>query len=604
MTINTATANPVAAAAEVERGMALIEVQSFTEARAAFEHAIDLDPNNAAAWNGVGRVHYNIGTPAESIAAYERSIALDPSDVHPYYGIGVLLSSQVGDYAGAIAAFERGLAALPDNALLAASIASTYARMGEIDEAVRRLEAIRAHDPNDRFAQGWLSLLYLHLGRYDDAIDAAERNVALGQGQDGHRMLGYAYALIGETGKAIAHFEAALALAPGDYEVAGALARQHRAAGRVGEAEALYRNAREQAVADGEYGLACLASVSGETDEALDLLEVALAKGQLQRGWARIDPEFAFIKGEPRFKALTGTESAAALVEDGMAHFHAGRYDDAQTAFDRALALDPNCGPAWHGIGWLRERTSTADEAIAAYERAIAVDPRYAAPYYGIGMVHAFMRGDYARARAAFQRGLEISQGEARFINQIGSTYARMGRFDDATATLRHALVLDPSNTHALGWLGMLSLRQGRYDDAIALYQRQIAAEPAHYAHRVLGYALELAGRRDEAIAHLERAVAMEPKDYEARAALARVYRAAGRAQEADEHERIARSEAYADNEYGQACFESVMGNADGAVSLLRTALDKRQERPGWARIDPEFVFISDDPRFQALVGE
>ena len=49
---------------------------------------------------------------------------------------------------------------------------------------------------------------------------------------------------------------------------------------------------------------ACFAAVSGETEEALALLEVALAKGQLQRGWARIDPEFAFIGDDPRFQRL------------------------------------------------------------------------------------------------------------------------------------------------------------------------------------------------------------------------------------------------------------------------------------------------------------
>jgi hypothetical protein len=35
---------------------------------------------------------------------------------------------------------------------------------------------------------------------------------------------------------------------------------------------------------------------------------------------------------------------------------------------------------------------------------------------------------------------------------------------------------------------------------------------------------------------------------------------------------------------------------------LLQVALDKGQLQPGWARIDPEFSYIKDDPRFQALL--
>ncbi len=293
-----------AAAAHVERGMALIESNQYIEAKAAFEDAIECDARNAAAWNGLGRVHYNIGTEAEAMDAYERSIALDPHDVHPYYGIGVFLSSRLGDYDGAIAAFERGLAAIPGNLLLADSIAATYARMGKVDEAVVRLEDARAKDPSDSFALGWLSLLYLHLGRYANAVEATARQIEFGDAQDGHRTAGYAYMLLGQPDKAMAHLEATISAAPSDYEVRGALARLYRQAGRGSEADEHYRIAQAQAQADGEYGLACLASVSGETDQAIALLEVGLAKAQVQRGWARIDPEFAFIQNDPRFKAL------------------------------------------------------------------------------------------------------------------------------------------------------------------------------------------------------------------------------------------------------------------------------------------------------------
>ena len=51
---------------------------------------------------------------------------------------------------------------------------------------------------------------------------------------------------------------------------------------------------------DDEYGQVCFEAVSGNTDKALVLLEVALAKGQVQPGWLRIDPEFAFANHSPR----------------------------------------------------------------------------------------------------------------------------------------------------------------------------------------------------------------------------------------------------------------------------------------------------------------
>lgn len=300
--------------------------------------------------------------------------------------------------------------------------------------------------------------------------------------------------------------------------------------------------------------------------------------------------------------AKTTISDAMQQVEVGMTHFHAGRYEQAQAAFDHALALDPNCAPAWHSIGWLRERTSTAEAALEAYERAIAIDPRYDAPHYGIGMVHVFMRYDYDQGLTAFQQGLKKSPDDVAFINQIGSTYALMGRFDEAAAAWQRALSLDPNSTHALGWLSMLYLRQKRFDEVMAMCRREIEIKPNHSAHRLLGFALELSGRPAEAGPQLEHAIALETKDYEARAALARLYRAAGRTTEADEHERIAREDSTADQEYGLACVEAVMRNADAALPLLKTAMEKHQARPGWVGIDPEFVFIDDDPRFKALL--
>ena len=298
----------------------------------------------------------------------------------------------------------------------------------------------------------------------------------------------------------------------------------------------------------------------------------------------------------------TVVTAAASQVEQGMTHFHANRYAEAQAAFELALALDPNYAPTWHSIGWLRERTSTAEDAFAAYERAIAIDPRYAAPHYGIGMVQVFMRYDYDQALVAFQQGLEKSPDDVAFINQIGSTYALMGRFDEASAAWQRALVLDPNSLHALGWLSMLYLRQKRFDDVRAMCQRKISIKPEHSDHRLLGFALELSGRRDEAIPQLRQAVVLEAKDYEARAALARLYREVGRLEEADEHEHIAREDSTEDKEYGLACVEAVMCNTDDAVRLLKIAMAQSQARPGWVGIDPEFVFIDDDRRFQAVM--
>jgi hypothetical protein len=75
-----------------------------------------------------------------------------------------------------------------------------------------------------------------------------------------------------------------------------------------------------------------------------------------------------------------------------------------------------------------------------------------------------------------------------------------------------------------------------------------------------------------------------------------------GNEQKAAEHYAIAAETARRDDEYGQACFEAVSGNLDKAIALLEVALKTGQVQAGWVRIDPEFAFIQDDPRFRALI--
>ena len=56
------------------------------------------------------------------------------------------------------------------------------------------------------------------------------------------------------------------------------------------------------------------------------------------------------------------------------------------------------------------------------------------------------------------------------------------------------------------------------------------------------------------------------------------------------------------ENEYNQACFESISGDADRAIALLEIALEKKQIQPVLVRSDPDLDFIRKDARFEELL--
>ena len=296
---------PDDAVLHVDLGMAYFEEGQLSEAAKAFHQALALNPKTAAAYNGLGRVAYHTGPPVAAVAGYEQAMALDPHYIAPIYGLGILYAAQLGDYEKAVDAFQRGLQHNPEDAFLIASLGSTYARMGQIEQALTLLQQATALDPANAFAESWLSILYLHDRRDDEAIAACQRELALHEAHSPHRILGLIYDAKGQIADAITELEKAIALDATDYEAQAALAKLYRIVGRHQEANEKLALAHDLAQADhAEYGQACVAAVSGDVDRAVALLEVALAKGLVQVGWVRIDPEFAFMQDDPRFQAL------------------------------------------------------------------------------------------------------------------------------------------------------------------------------------------------------------------------------------------------------------------------------------------------------------
>ena len=308
----------------------------------------------------------------------------------------------------------------------------------------------------------------------------------------------------------------------------------------------------------------------------------------------------AIVDAEATVKDNPGNFEA--YVDLGMAYFHAERFKDAMTAFQQAITINPSAARAHNGIGRVCYHTGPVQAAIEAYERAISLDRNYIDPYYGLGILYSAQVGDYEAAIRVFKRGLEHNPTEAFLMASLGSTYARAGEFTEAIHHLQQALELQPENDFAYSWLSIIYLHLKRYDDAIAACQHEIELADNHSARRVLGYAYILMGQNNQAIEQLERSIVLEPDDYEARAALAKTCATIGNQEKSQEHYAQAAELARRDDEYGQACFEAVSGNSDMAIQLLDVALQAGQVQPGWARIDPEFAFLQDDPRFKALM--
>ena len=81
-----------------------------------------------------------------------------------------------------------------------------------------------------------------------------------------------------------------------------------------------------------------------------------------------------------------------------------GRYDEALSAFDRAVEINPQYAMAWNNRGTTLASLGRYDEAILAYDRAIELNPQDPDSWYNKGvalnLLNRTVEADVALARA------------------------------------------------------------------------------------------------------------------------------------------------------------------------------------------------------------
>ena len=210
--------------------------------------------------------------------------------------------------------YRRALEQAPDSAELHLALAQLELAEGEFEAASASLERSRALDPRI-FALEMAAWIYNMQRRYDRARLELDRLVALRPDTLGYHISAQSvFENSGDHPRSFQHLKRVLELV--DYDAA-ALAEADRAFESGGLA-AVYRWLRvergelrnigqyQPPLANARYAI-----VSGEYDEALSLLEAAVAARQYELLWIRVDPKYDPIRDHPRFEAVVDAVVAA-----------------------------------------------------------------------------------------------------------------------------------------------------------------------------------------------------------------------------------------------------------------------------------------------------
>jgi tetratricopeptide (TPR) repeat protein len=123
-----------------------LEEDSPLEARAAYHHALDLNPAQVTARINLGRLLHAEGKLDGAESHYREAVRHEPANALAWYNLGVLLED-AGRPIEALPCYERAVRADPTLADAHYNLALLYERAGRKQEAVRHLAIFRRLAP-------------------------------------------------------------------------------------------------------------------------------------------------------------------------------------------------------------------------------------------------------------------------------------------------------------------------------------------------------------------------------------------------------------------------------------------------------------------------
>jgi Tfp pilus assembly protein PilF len=168
----------------------------------------------------------------------------------------------------------------------------------------------------------------------------------------------------------------------------------------------------------------------------------------------------------------------------GLIAHQRGDNDGAVELIIKSLALKPDYASAQNNLGQVRQAQGLVDEAIASFEKALAIEPDMADAHNNLGVAY-YGIGRLDDAERCFRRVLELAPDYVNAHNNFGSLLLEKGNLAEAETCFRRAIELSPDFAIAIENLGVALLKQGKPADALEYCRRCLELDPDNINARV-----------------------------------------------------------------------------------------------------------------------
>jgi tetratricopeptide (TPR) repeat protein len=398
-------------------GMILARQQDYTNATAAFEKALAIDPNSVKTHNNLGDLYVSVKKFDLAEKEFRTVVRLAPQDRNGNYNLGVVLIAE-GSPAAAIPYLERVRPA----------------------DLPTKFNLIRALLESRRTAEGL---------KLENEVSAQEKDSV-----ETHYSLGVLMASEKQYKMAQLELERASELRPGTFEILFNLGQVLLLEGKSPEAE-LSLNQALNLQPDSVETLYLLAQAESNQSRPLDALDHLMRAHKL----APQNVDIIFLMAQVSM-SQNFFEDAIPLLESG-------------------LAIDPKRPALIAALGESYFMSGRTEKAIEEFDQLVAID-RSARSYAFLGLSYRNL-GRFDEAKEKFQLGLQLDSKNALCLYNLGYIAERQGNTADAEGYFEKALSANPNFGDALLEMANLRMAAKRYAEAEVYLRRfvRVGSDPA-----------------------------------------------------------------------------------------------------------------------------
>lgn len=538
----------------------------YTEAFLLLESALTLPGSKVEISLQIGNLEMERQQTSEALRRYQAANDLDKGDVRPYLAIANLQEA-MGNHKEAINTLQTALEMEPASVDACVALGKVYDKLGYDDEARAYLELARKLDQSDVSVFAALSEFSKNHGDWKQAIEYLQQAVTIQPTNFNlYNSLTQLYQLSENTKKAEELVLSGFQNTSQKQEAYLVRAEMYEKQGAWDNARGYYDLAWKQEPYSKYAGLQLVEFLQrrNEIDLALTTLhqletrlgadaELSTALGNIyasQAKWTeaidayqqaiKLDTgaEEAYLGLAKTYEMLGDMEAALGVYEtagrlgvngvdihvlSGLALQSQGKYEEARTAYLKALELEPFNLESLINLERLSTILKTSEFDLLEYVQN-ALDNPSSKAFLSIAQLYQLM-GKWTIAHSWLQRAINIEPYNGETWKMLGDHYSSLADWEKALAAYVQAQKYNPLSSEIVLAMGAVQEKLGDINDAKRSYERVVELRPGSISgYAALAQLLINQKNSEEALSTIREGIRLVPGDYRGYEALGEIY--------------------------------------------------------------------------------